>query len=329
MSGIKKETLEKFADNIIDELNKKYNQNNEYDFEKQYVTKINTEILQITMHKKGDCLCPSIHVEQLVALSPEAAADEIFSIFQDSMQQRTDAKQIVKDIMNNFDSLLGNILPRLINITTNQELIKTTPYREIADDLGIIYGIDTNDFWITITDNMLKNVNKSIDEIHDAAIKNIMSSNRFKSMEIADILMNMPQALPIITLLRSQGATDQQIKHYLFSNGGPNLYVVGRFDDHDRNMNYGAIAILRADILNNIMQKENCNSLIIIPSSIHEIIAAPCHVQKDKNGNITNSQDLQTITMMIQEVNASDLKPADTLSDHPYIFDGKTLMSVN
>ena len=74
----------------------------------------------------------------------------------------------------------------------------------------------------------------------------------------------------------------------------------------------GAIAMLDNENLKNLANIFNSN-LVIIPSSIHEIIISPLF-----NGNISDFND------MVNEVNNTALSPEEILSNHAYIFEKDT-----
>ena len=78
----------------------------------------------------------------------------------------------------------------------------------------------------------------------------------------------------------------------------------------------GAGAICSDYILKETLEKLGSERMLIIPSSIHEIICIP------DDGEITTA--LRTAEM-ITEINAQCLRPEEVLSDHPYIFDGEVV----
>lgn len=69
---------------------------------------------------------------------------------------------------------------------------------------------------------------------------------------------------------------------------------------------YGAYSIIakRAEISNRFRE----NGFIVIPSSIHEVIV------------VENTDGVDPITAMVKEVNASEVRPEEQLSDHAYEF---------
>ena len=70
---------------------------------------------------------------------------------------------------------------------------------------------------------------------------------------------------------------------------------------------YGAVAMCDTELLSEIAEKKN-SDLVILPSSIHDIIVRPF------------DDDIETFNAMVKEVNATQLAPEEVLSNHAYIF---------
>ncbi len=78
---------------------------------------------------------------------------------------------------------------------------------------------------------------------------------------------------------------------------------------------YGASALLNVSAMTDIAK--HCNSnLIIIPSSIHEVLLIPLSVFGDR----TLEDITRTLSGYIVTVNEKAVHPEDRLSNHPYMF---------
>lgn len=82
------------------------------------------------------------------------------------------------------------------------------------------------------------------------------------------------------------------------------LYVMSNKD-----RNYGAIAMLRTDLLQEFAEKNDSN-LFVLPSSIHEIMLVL------DNGIYT----VEELRDMVRSVNESTVEDIDKLSDEVYYF---------
>lgn len=74
----------------------------------------------------------------------------------------------------------------------------------------------------------------------------------------------------------------------------------------------GASAILCRDKLIDFMEKHESEKLIILPSSIHEILIIPYH----------NWMDMDYFSNMVKEINASQVAPEEQLADRAYLYMG-------
>lgn len=74
---------------------------------------------------------------------------------------------------------------------------------------------------------------------------------------------------------------------------------------------YGAGAVAFDGILNKAMQEFNCDSMVVVPSSIHEVLCCPMEF-------------LDEISEILLSVNGDSnlLQEKDILSDHVYVWDG-------
>lgn len=72
---------------------------------------------------------------------------------------------------------------------------------------------------------------------------------------------------------------------------------------------FGAAAILNREFLNSVCDNLNAEEIMILPSSIHEII-----ITKNENYSLDEMKD------MVISVNSECLPDEDILSDHVYIY---------
>lgn len=72
---------------------------------------------------------------------------------------------------------------------------------------------------------------------------------------------------------------------------------------------YGSAVMLCNSYLNEAANTIGEEKIILIPSSIHEIIA------------ISASLDVEDVKAMVKEVNSTELKPEEILSDNVYLYD--------
>jgi hypothetical protein len=154
-------------------------------------------------------------------------------------------------------------------------------------------GVFANHCSVTLKREYLKNWNVTEDELIDEAIQHTMNLFKYKSM--AKTLDDMKPGI----------FTDEEIKHM---EENPAMYVMTT-----SKALYGASVLTSPDFLDNCLKKENCDRMVIIPSSVHEIIAIM--FDEDKSKDIIAPEE---VTAMIREVNDTQLASTDILSYTPY-----------
>lgn len=93
----------------------------------------------------------------------------------------------------------------------------------------------------------------------------------------------------------------------LFPNQTP-FYVVTNKSEYR-----GASAILNKKMLSEFGRKYNINKVVVIPSSIHEMLIL--------SADILEVERMEELTKMVQDVNANEVLVKEQLSDRAYILD--------
>lgn len=75
----------------------------------------------------------------------------------------------------------------------------------------------------------------------------------------------------------------------------------------------GAVAMLDTDFINKLAKDMEVSKFVIIPSSIHECLLVPCYEEYD-------DANLLDFSLMVKEVNRTEVKKEEQLSDRAYIF---------
>lgn len=95
------------------------------------------------------------------------------------------------------------------------------------------------------------------------------------------------------------------------------MFGIEEDDDTDKivvvsneDMMFGAIAILYEGVVEKLCDRLGTHKLIMIPSSIHEVIVMPY-----------SDEAAEGINSMIREINMTHVDECDRLSDHAYVID--------
>lgn len=190
-----------------------------------------------------------------------------------------------------FDYVRDKLIYRLVNHERNRERLKNIPHRRFLD-LAVIYccafkTVNNDNAGITVTYEHINLWGISEEELFEIASRNTRANYAGRIEPLPDVLnrisgMNM---LP--------------------DDMGTQLYICSNEDYF-----YGASAILYDGLLKDFSEKLN-DSLIILPSSVHEVILLP-----DRDAD--NYADLEKL---VDYVNKTEVAPNEILSDKIYKYD--------
>ena len=199
-------------------------------------------------------------------------------------------------MMSEFETAKSRIRPKLICKEWNEEFLKDKVYTELLD-LAVIYQICLDESerglaTVTINKSFLKNWDVSIEEIHQAAVDNMMTQTpcEFKSM------------MEIMRDITGDPLPDDYLPDV--------MWVL----TNSKKVN-GAACLLDKQMLDII--ESRIGSFFILPSSVHEVIVLP-----------DNGADTITLRNMVMDVNESQVSIDDRLSDHVYRYDSKNGLSI-
>ncbi|MBR4026412.1 MAG: hypothetical protein IKJ01_02480 [Lachnospiraceae bacterium] len=200
------------------------------------------------------------------------------------------------DISNfmDFSKAKQNIVMKLINYEKNKELLKNVPYIPYLD-FAIVFVCIITDFEDDYATILIQNQQLQIWEVDTQTIYQLAQTNtpthlphRLKPME--DVISNLVD------------------EDFPFVDDLPMFLLTNQFKIH------GATCILYSGLLEQIANSFESN-FVLIPSSIHEVILIPINEA---------SCNLSDYKQMILEVNETQLKKEEILSDHAYYYNRET-----
>lgn len=246
-------------------------------------------------------------------VSPVIYLDSIFESFSDGSKtmdecvgmiacmrkefEADDRLNCMDDELLHWECVKDSIYPALISISENKELLKSLPYTPFLD-LATIYiirreytGIGNTS--IKITNTMLNAYGIEKASLHMQAMAN-MEKDGHEMEDMMELLYRtVPEAdrnkLPDISGLEAG-----------------RMYVL----TNSRKL-YGAAALLDSKLLARSLGN---TTSFILPSSIHETIFVP----------VSDGVDAESLNGIIREVNGTQLDVSERLSDHYYLYDGKS-----
>lgn len=224
----------------------------------------------------------------------ENLADTIETAYRDYDTIRFDPREF------NAEYVRDNSYLTVVNTEMNTALLSQVPHEEVfGTDLTVYAKVSVGDnASITITNDHAFQLGMTGTEILSAARDNTLNQE-FSVRTMLDTLAEMmpeEMAKEILPAMEEE----QNLGMCVITNES-------RVE--------GANAILSTDTLDEACKKMGCESVVIIPSSRHELLAVNPEI---------NGQDTSAIKDVVEEVNATQVELEDKLSDNIYQYNSTT-----
>lgn len=255
-----------------------------YEVKEEKVIKNGTELEGI-LFISDDNLCPIIYVDSIIKQSEieeksvNDIVEEIIDIFENN-------KNFKIDINKFFEAkfILSHIYIGLQKDSVEEILKRNTSFEGIESYLYIRENSKNGMYSVKVSMQMLNISGITEDEAWKSAVENTNAESVIKS--VAEVLAEMVG----IAYVEDEDAFP--------------LYTVT-----NRCGEKGASAILNKKVLTAFGEKYQTDKIVVLPSSIHEMLIAP----------YTGEMDLDDFSNMVKEVNNSKVAPQERLTDRAYI----------
>ncbi|MBQ6844085.1 MAG: hypothetical protein IJO60_05550 [Agathobacter sp.] len=228
----------------------------------------------------------------LNGVSMEDIYEDILNIYYENLPKKDFDISIFRD----FEKASKRIAFKLVNKEKNRELLNDVPYVEFQD-LVLIFVCIVNDYMKEYATILIHNQHVDFwgvttEELYHIAMENTPKLLPYKFENLENILVkNGYESL----------AAFPDCNMYILTN---------------RVKVHGAVCLAYTRLLKRIADFLEDN-LIIIPSSIHELLILPESVAKPEY----TTEDLAA---MITEINETQLTDDEVLSDHAYVYERHT-----
>lgn len=285
------EFKEEIKNNILSYLPEEYN---DASVEIREVEKNNGRILSgILIQKNGSNVAPNIYLESFYEKMEDLDLD-IEDILEEIAKVRVGSEvgSIDVESITDFENVRDFIYPRLINAEANKDMLQNRPYIPF-NDLAIVFAIELGDTLdllpntgrssIQISNELFKHWNITINKLKETAIQNLKNNTEVLNMNDFMAELGMP-------------SLEEDIPMYILTN---------------KEKVHGAAVILDEATIETVSEKLG-GSFIILPSSVHEVIAIPDSAQDNP------------LAELVSEINASEVSLEERLSNSVYRYDQKT-----
>ena len=197
------------------------------------------------------------------------------------------------DDMLHFELIKDRIAFKLINFAMNEDLLEHVPHKCFMEFALVFYVILDTDGdqagTILITDKILEYWGVGLDELYEAANRNMPTLLPMKFKPMKDMMREIPTCPPEVIVEDNP------------------LYVLTNAASY-----YGAAALMYDGILPYIARQLH-ESFYILPSSIHEVIIIP----------ESTSPPQEELDQMIENVNKTQIDPEEQLGNFSYYYDAR------
>ena len=251
------------------------------------VLKTNLVLDGLSILKQGENVSPSIYLNSFYkdlesGIPLTVVINNILSIYkQCSFPGYLDVSKIL-----DFNNVRSNLFVKLINKHLNEKLLENVPHTYFLDDSAITVHCKLNQtkeglFSFAITNDYLKAWNLTAPALISIAKENTISLMGLDIENLSDSLQSMHVQVPSLPI-------------WVMTN---------------RYMLNGAATVLNDNVLKEFAA--TCGNFYIIFSSIHEVLLIP------SNDNL----NIEMLTNLNQEVNASSLNEEDILGTKAYYYE--------
>ena len=290
---------EQFVEDVRDRL---YEQGAEVDLSVHTVNKLNESYEAITVTPEGSNIGVNIGIDKFYdaiesGKSYDEVVDKAVEVINNGINQRPEF-----DIasLSDYSQMKEKLAMEVVSAEANKEMLETVPHQNI-EDMAVVYRFvlssdDDGRASILVTNQLLDSMGVTPEQLHADAMEN---APQIKPVEIKGMSEVMAEMMGVeqaeLMGIFPVAPEDEQ------------MYVATVPDKV-----HGAGVLAYQDFMDKAAEKAG-GDFFILPSSIHEILIVP------DNGKM-NLKDLEA---MVKEVNATQVSPADKLTDSVYHYDSK------
>lgn len=278
-----------FVENIVDLLQQKMG--HDYNISVTRVTKNNDiELTGVILMKASDNISPTIYLEGLYAeyqdgAAMEELAEKVITFYEEQMP----SGGLDMDFFQDFELVKDRIFYKLVSFEKNTRLLEKLPHYR-WNDLALIfyYAMEEEKIGrasITIHHHHLEMWEQSLDTLYAAARENMKK-------HMPELLVSMKDLLEEMAGLHL--GEDMPLPMYVLTN---------------QDKVYGAAAMLYSEQMKELAEQWQ-SDLLILPSSIHEVLLLPDDGQNE----------YAFYRQMVEDVNTTQVEPEEVLSYSLYRY---------
>jgi len=290
---------EKFVEDLRDKL---YESGAEVNLSVHTVNKLNESYEAVTVTPEGSNIGVNIPIDKFYEAldngkSYDEVVDKAVDVISSGLNQRPDFDI---DSLSDYSQMKEKLAMEVVSADANKEMLETVPHQNI-EDMAVVYRFvlnsdDEGRASILVTNQLIKSMGVTPEQLHNDAMENapVIKPVEIKGMsEVMAEMMGVEQA--------------EMLGIFPVAPEDEKIYVATVPDKV-----HGAGVLAYQNFMEQAAERAG-GDFFILPSSIHEILIVP-----DKG-----EMGLKDLEAMVREVNATQVAPADKLTDSVYHYDSK------
>ncbi len=302
-------TMERLRNKVVEVLEKKLGDG--FKIIPKDKRKNNELILHgICIYKESDSVSPVIYLEDFIQyhdmweLNAQGIADILLETYhQEYCQDKTSRN--VANYLGDFGIIKERVRIRLVNYAANLKEMGNIPHRKFLD-LAITYYLDMESViedpyaFVIITNEWMERWGIAEDDLYRLGMGKLLAEDGCCITDMFSILRQIAKE-------EQDAITEGFIAEMEEDHDGSEVYVAS-----NKKRLFGANCLMNLSILQELAEKMGC-SLIIFPSSVHELVLIP---QKNGSENCMVPTDVQAI-------NIAQVPRDEWLSNSIYRYDSE------
>ena len=290
-------SFEEFTGNVVKEIRVKMG--DAFQIGKREVTKNNNvKLTGIAVMKEGADIGPYIYLDEFYREyeSGGMKSDEIVNeVCRLILKHLEDVPDVDISGFCDWETVHGDIYPKLVNAEQNKGLLEKIPHRDFLD-LAVVYYAVARDHTkeesgtILIHNGHMEIWGQEEEDLYQTALMNMRADGEADLITLETIIKRIAG----ITFPKKDGNASHDTDMYILTN---------------RHRRFGAAEILDKKTLRTIADKVG-DGFIVLPSSLHETIILPPKDAKKYDG----------LAKMVREVNDTQVDREERLSYHVYVY---------
>ena len=290
--------FEEFTENILQEI--RVRADGAFQVKKHDVTK-NNNVKQtgIAVVKEGTDIGPCVYLDELYreyesdGMKFDETVDEVYRLI---LKYEENTPDVDLSGFRNWETVHGDIYPKLVNAEQNKELLEKIPHRMFLDLAVVYYAVARDHAQEDIGTILIYNGHMEIwgqeeENLYQTSMRNMRADGEADLFTIETVIKHI---MPGITFPSERGKVPWDTGMYILTN---------------RRRRFGAAEILDRKTLRMVADKIG-DGFIVLPSSVHETIVLPSR----------EDAEYKRLADMVREVNDTQVDAEERLSYHVYVY---------